>query len=80
MECDFNPEDLLSTHPPQVSFFHLIHHSCLIALTVSIFEDDSQHVSPQQLVVVNNPEWLHLRVHVPTLPHADERMREAVRE
>lgn len=43
----------------------------LIPPTISILEDDSQCVSPQQLVVVNNPEWLHLRVHVPTLLYTD---------
>lgn len=47
----------------------------LIPPTISILEDDSQGVPPQQLVVVNNPEWLHLRVHVPTLLHTDGRIR-----
>lgn len=39
--------------------------------TVAILEDDSQHVSHQQLVVVNNPQRLHLGVHVAALFHAD---------
>lgn len=42
-----------------------------VPLTVAILEDDSQHVSHQQLVVVNNPQRLHLRVHVATLFHTD---------
>ena len=37
--------------------------------TVSVLEDDSQGVSPQKLVVVDDPQRLHLRVHVPTLLH-----------
>lgn len=41
-----------------------------VPLTVSILEDNSQHVSQQQLVVVNNPQRLHFRVHVTTLFHA----------
>lgn len=39
--------------------------------TVAVLEDNSQHVSHQQLVVVNDPQRLHLRVHVTTLFHAD---------
>lgn len=39
-------------------------------LTVSVLEDDPQGVSLQQLVVVNEPERLHLGVHVTTLLHA----------
>lgn len=42
-----------------------------VPLTVAILEDDSQHVSHQQLVVVNDPQRLHLRVHVATLFHTD---------
>ena len=40
-----------------------------VHLTISILKDNSQHVSQQQLVVVNNPQRLHLRVHVTTLFH-----------
>lgn len=56
--------DLLAEAPPSV-----------IPPTISILEDDSEGVSAQQLVVVNDPEWLHLRVHVPTLLHTDGGMR-----
>lgn len=42
-----------------------------VLFTISILEDNSQHVSHQQLVVANNPQRLHLRVHVTTLFHTD---------
>lgn len=45
----------------------------MVPFTISILKDDPQYVSPQQLVVVNDPQWLHLRVHVATLLHTDRR-------
>lgn len=40
-----------------------------LSLTISIFEDDAHCVSSQQLVVVNNPQRFHFRVHVLTPLH-----------
>lgn len=65
---------LSSTHPP--TSFNPKPPSSLIPHTISILEDDSEGVSSQQLVVVHNPEWLHFRVHVPTLLHTDGRTKE----
>ena len=44
---------------------------CVCSPTVSVLEDDAEAVSTQKLVVVHDPQRLHLGVHVATALHTE---------